>query len=177
MSKALKALLGLAVAACIASASSAVHAATLLGPGTYAIGPFETHGNIYHAENGFKTDQPMNLSLHLEATANPTDHPTHPFIHIALFQKGGGGLLFHENIKFDGTIDVDLPSVLAFLPPSPGGTSYLLKVFSFLGTEGGDISGTFTLSAVPIPPALILFGSALLGLGAFARRRRGQAPA
>jgi hypothetical protein len=177
VSRALKALLGIAVAVFTASASSAVFAATLLGPGTYAIGPFDLQGNIYKAENEFTTNQPMNLSLHLEASTNPSTIPTHPFIHVALFQTGGGGLLYHEEIKFDGNISIDLPTVLANLPASPSGTSYLLKVMAFLGVEGGDIAGTFTLSAVPIPPALLLFGSALVGLGLFSRRRREPMPA
>ncbi|MGD9741280.1 MAG: hypothetical protein AB7V53_01475 [Dongiaceae bacterium] len=177
MAKALKALLGIAVAVFTVSASPAVFAATLLGPGTYTIGPLDTHGNIYFAKNAFTTDRPMDLSLRLEASTNPSTIPTHPFIHVAVFEKGGGGLLYHENIKFDGDISVDLPTVLANLPASPEGTSYALKVLAFLGVHGGDISGTFTLSAVPIPPALLLFGSALVGFGVFSRRRREPAPA
>lgn len=171
MSKGFALMLSLAVAASLATASPAAQAAPLLGPGTYPVGPFDVDVARYSARNRFETDQPTNLSLRLNASSNETLNPGQPFIRVALLEKGGG-VLFQRKIEFDDSIDLNLPTLMASLPASAEGTSYLLRIRSFLGNEGGDIAGTFTLSAVPLPPALLLFGSAVLGLIAFAARRK-----
>lgn len=50
--------------------------------------------------------------------------------------------------------------------------TYRLRVFGEALAGGGAYQ--FTLSAVPLPPALILFGTALAGLTLLGRRRRKQ---
>lgn len=58
---------------------------------------------------------------------------------------------------------------------SPGG--YLYLAINDLNPDGGDKSGGYSVdvSAVPLPPALPLFGAAILGIGAYARRRNSKA--
>jgi hypothetical protein len=60
------------------------------------------------------------------------------------------------------------PILLEFLTD----TLYAIKITGSFAAGGiaGDLD--FALTPVPIPPALLLFGSALLGLGYLARRRR-----
>jgi hypothetical protein len=50
------------------------------------------------------------------------------------------------------------------------GVLYGLRVVGTFASGGGNYD--ISLTAVPIPPALLLFGSALIGLGYLARRRR-----
>ena len=50
-----------------------------------------------------------------------------------------------------------------------GPSSYSL--WSWNGASYTAVSDTGTLSAVPLPPALLLFGSGLIGLGLLARRK------
>ena len=57
-------------------------------------------------------------------------------------------------------------SLLLALAPT---ANYYLKI-SGTGTPGGNYG--YTLTTTPIPPALLLFGSALGGLGLLGRRRR-----
>ena len=51
--------------------------------------------------------------------------------------------------------------------------SYVLKAYAFNTNSNAYKNGSysFTLSAVPLPPAAILFGSVLLGLAVIGRRR------
>lgn len=53
------------------------------------------------------------------------------------------------------------------------GLDYFLRVSSTIGATGfGVYTGLMAVSAVPVPPALLLFGTALAGVAALARRRR-----
>ena len=61
------------------------------------------------------------------------------------------------------------------------GTDYLLKITGTLGAglfgnAGGLYTGLFAVSTVPVPPALILFGTAIAGMATLARRRRKSLP-
>jgi hypothetical protein len=56
----------------------------------------------------------------------------------------------------------------------PNGTYQVTAAISQLSPTG---QGTVTLSAVPLPGGLLLFGSALLGAGSFAARRRAKTAA
>ena len=61
------------------------------------------------------------------------------------------------------------------------GSNYLLKITGtlgsgFFGAAGGLYQGLFAVSAVPVPPALILFGTAIAGMATLARRRRKSLP-
>jgi hypothetical protein len=51
----------------------------------------------------------------------------------------------------------------------------VIKVIANLAHEGGGFSGSFSLTPAPVPAAAWLFGTALIGLGAFARRRAARA--
>lgn len=65
-----------------------------------------------------------------------------------------------------GTVAVLPTTVLA-----PG--TYVLQMRgNVTGTNGGSYAGTLNVVPVPLPAAAWLFGSGLLGLGAFARRRQ-----
>ncbi len=57
--------------------------------------------------------------------------------------------------------------------------TYTLKVVAALlkTTTNGTDAATITVSAVPLPAALPLFGSALVGVGLFGRRRSKKASA
>ena len=69
-------------------------------------------------------------------------------------------------IGTSGTVAVLPTTVLA-----PG--TYVLQMRgNVTGSAGGSYAGTLNLVPVPLPAATWLFGSGLLGLGAFARRRK-----
>jgi hypothetical protein len=82
-----------------------------------------------------------------------------------------------------GTDDGELPITSLLLSAAPqtvpllltAGTNYFLKVTGAVA-EGNKGQYGFTLTTTPIPPALLLFGSALAGLGLLGRRSRRSAP-
>jgi predicted PurR-regulated permease PerM len=158
-------------------AASSASAATLLAPGTYAIGPAsQAMSGTLTQEIEFQTNVGTSMGLHLHADLNgPVDTP-HQFLKIVIQQVDAITLaatdLFTQTLSFVGSLDLDIPTAVANLGPSPAGTFYLLKVAARLGANGGGFDGTFTLSAVPIPQAALLFGTALVALVGFARRRQ-----
>ncbi|MGD9741282.1 MAG: hypothetical protein AB7F08_05255 [Dongiaceae bacterium] len=180
MTRVLNALCALATVVLLAGASSAVSAATLLGAGTYNLDeksqPFS--GELQQAIT-FETGAQHSLGINLHADlAGPADVP-HQFLQVVVQRidsaTSAATSLFEQTLSLVGSVDLDIPTALADLGPSPAGTFYLLKVVAGLGANGGGFGGTFTLSAVPIPPAAILFGTALVALVGFARRRQQQA--
>jgi len=54
----------------------------------------------------------------------------------------------------------------------PAGLGYYLLVGGTAGSNGGIYTGAYNLSVVPIPAAMWLFATALVGLAGVARRRR-----
>lgn len=52
-------------------------------------------------------------------------------------------------------------------------STYILRISGTLGAlaKKGIYKGELSVSAVPVPPALILFGTAIAGVAAFSRRR------
>ena len=75
-------------------------------------------------------------------------------------------------LTFD--VNVSLATFLADLATS-GGSAFWADVQSGLAPNVGNTGIIdFTLQAVPLPPAALLFGSALVGLGFLTRRRRNQ---
>lgn len=74
-----------------------------------------------------------------------------------------------------GVAGTQVSLVFAGLAPA---TPYFIQVVGDAsGTSGGNYSVQVNLSQVPLPPAIWLFISALVGLVSFARIRRGGAPA
>jgi hypothetical protein len=74
------------------------------------------------------------------------------------------------------TLDSDLVGsggtfVVSFDSLAAGNLYGLLFTGTVTGTEGGFIAGTYTVSAVPLPPAIWLFLSALIGLAGVVRRK------
>ncbi len=180
MTRVLNALCALATVVLLAGASSAVSAATLLGAGTYNLDeksqPFS--GELQQVVT-FQTDAQHSLGINLHADLTGPEDIPHQFLQIVVQRidaaTSAATNLFQQTLSLVGSVDLDIPTALADLGPSPAGTFYLLKVVAGLGANGGGFGGTFTLSAVPIPPAAILFGTALVALVGFARRRQQQA--
>ena len=109
--------------------------------------------------------------------------------------EGGGSAVYELTINptgsgFDGTftfgqVDLSVPMLVNDIVLLPATTQVLgsgplvlqmldgiLYGITVVGEFGSGRSNyDITLSAVPIPPALLLFGSALVGLGYLARRR------
>lgn len=181
MTRSIQALMIIAMATLLASATASA-APILLGPGTYSIGPLSTdHDGTIHDTTKFTTSQAMNLSLHLHADLNPPPQGNRPLAKVLILQvdpNGGSKTeIFRQELTATGDIDIDLPTILAALEPSGPSAYYLVKVVAKLAHEGGGFDGSFTLSPVPVPAAVWLFGTALVGLSAFARRRRMAAAA
>jgi len=61
---------------------------------------------------------------------------------------------------------------MAFANLQPGGLGYYLLVGGTAGSSGGIYTGAYNLTVVPIPAAMWLFATALVGLAGIARRRR-----
>ena len=173
MIRPLQALMVISVAALLASASASA-APVLLGPGSYPIGPLSTdHDGTLKDKTKFTTAETFNLSLNLHSDLNAPAQAHRPYIRIVILQVGGNHKteLFDEKLKFTGSLDLDLPTLIAGLAPTGPGAFYVIRVVAKLAHNGGGFDGSFTLSPVPVPAALWLFGTALVGLGAFARRR------
>jgi hypothetical protein len=110
---------------------------------------------------------------------------------------GGGGLSYRFGGGTDLIGDTSMPissNGLVFSVATPstpnlqlganiwwnGGESYTLFLAGNSLTQGGPIvyqgiNGSVAISAVPLPGALPLFGAALIGLGAYGRRRAKKA--
>ena len=78
----------------------------------------------------------------------------------------GGSSACGGSLTFD--VNLALATFLADLATSNGSTFFI----DALSSNGNTGIIDFTLSAVPLPPAAMLFGSALVGLGILGRRRR-----
>ena len=63
-------------------------------------------------------------------------------------------------------------TLAALVPDSSGGSIFWADVINNNRTGGPTGLIDFTLQAVPLPPAALLFGSALVGLGILGRRRK-----
>jgi hypothetical protein len=90
-----------------------------------------------------------------------------------------------ENINITGvTLKDSLNAIVAFASESPTGTwnlfatllagaNYIVEISGSALTTGQTY--TLTVNAVPVPAAIWLFGSALMGLIGFSRRKSGSA--
>ena len=112
--------------------------------------------------------------LHLtDSNANPLE-----WLSLALYEYTGSG---NPVLDCSGGSS-SLCTLLAYDPDPPtasiasalvAGTQYLLRVgFGICGCAGQYGGINLTVAATPIPPALLLFMSALLGMGGVAWRRR-----
>ena len=87
------------------------------------------------------------------------------------------GLALYENDTLPGSILVQPPGgtnpiELSYSGLQTGITYFLVVTGIGSGSSGGLYSGALSVSAVPLPPALLLLGSALVGLAAVSRRSK-----
>ena len=92
---------------------------------------------------------------------------------------GGGGCVVSLGSSFDGSATQDVWNQVAVLgAATPAGATIARAVLNtgpFGGSEGGAPifdDASFTVTAVPVPAAVWLFGSGILGLVGVARRRK-----
>ena len=126
-------------------------------------------------------------NAYLSATVNDlhlTDFNAKPleWLDLALYQYAGSG-----NSVLDCAGGSSLCSLLAFdsAPPTASiasalvaGTQYLLRVgFGICGCSGQYGGISLAVATTPIPPALLLFMSALMGMAGVAWQRRRSAEA
>jgi hypothetical protein len=86
------------------------------------------------------------------------------------------GQIANFTLSLDGIV-VDTTPVLngksqllsVFLPNAPGSIAHTLVVS---GTSNGSYTGSFQVAQTPIPAAVWLFGSALMGLTGVSRRKK-----
>ena len=155
--------------------------------------------NAFDSNNLTFYSMGMNGDLEIDVAPN-TFGPAATVIEVT---NGSPNASFPESAKlyFDGILQGELSNqagdttgagIVAVLGPSgatftitvdPGVSEILLVDTSFVkygpaypsANDGFDISEiTYSVIPVPIPPAALLFGSALIGMGLLARRRRRQ---
>jgi hypothetical protein len=137
---------------------------------SYAYIPFSVAANAYLSA----TVSDMHLT---DSNAKPLE-----WMDITLFAYTGSG-----NLLLDCASGSSLCSLLEFDATQPtasiasalvAGTQYLLRVgFGLCGCSGQYGGINLTVATTPIPPALLLFMSALLGMGGIGWQRRRAAPA
>ena len=77
----------------------------------------------------------------------------------------------NENFQFDVIADTSPLSAFSSSLPIEADT-YLLRNYGYGGTGGTwDYTWTFEVTTVPVPAAVWLFGSGLIGLVGLARRK------
>jgi hypothetical protein len=107
--------------------------------------------------------------------SNPSAKPLE-WLSLALYEYTGSGTSYlscgSSSLCTLEAYDAD-PPVASIYSALVAGTQYLLRVGFGLCGCSGDFGGIqLTVSTTPIPPAMLLFASALLGLGGVAWRRR-----
>ena len=91
-------------------------------------------------------------------------------------QQGGGAQPRVTNVSF--SIDAAANLTLASLEQTifaGGSTFFVVDVISGVTGLTGLVDAGSTISQVPLPPAALLFGTALVGMGILGRRRRKDA--
>jgi hypothetical protein len=122
--------------------------------------------------------------------SDPILNSSQLFLQIGFFDANGlpagtaaGGFSAPGFNLFDGNIiDANSPQDVwtalgVGTAPAPDNTAEVRFIVLYLGASGGaafadDISATLTPSAIPVPAAVWLFGSGLLGLVGIARHRK-----
>lgn len=178
---------GLTAALLLLAAGSAEAAVVAGSDGPFQILNNSSQGfgvNLYNGEAGdaftadflFQTGgAPSGGATSIECT---TGCANLQFTSIGLFARDNTGQAVGPDLArgivgtLAGTIDYGIIAAFAALDAG----SYLVRTTGyFLGSGDASIGGNIALT--PIPGAVVLFGSALAGLGLVASRRRKAAPA
>jgi hypothetical protein len=108
-------------------------------------------------------------SLLLTATENENPQKDFSFLGANLWSGSIGGTL---EASAQSASPVDAAFTLSF-SNLQAGTDYFLEILGTFAKSEAVLKGKsrLTISAVPVPPALALFGTALAGLAALSRRR------
>jgi hypothetical protein len=128
------------------------------------------------SSSGFMTATVSDLHL-----SNPSAKPL-DWLSLALYEYTGSGMSYlgcgsGSSLCTLEQYDAD-PPVASIYSALVAGTQYLLRVgFGLCGCSGSFGGIQLTVAATPIPPAMLLFLSALLGMGGVAWRRRQPAEA
>ena len=139
--------------------ASSPYAADTGGSGTFELnGPINTNGNrTYSLTELSMTVDGLNFSLAQDPSAQVS------------FNNG-----VFSGLSFDGT---DITGLFKIDTLGTSGTSYDLVQALFGGTlSQGSISAVDPPPSTPLPPTVVLFGGALLLMGAFAWLRRAPSP-
>ncbi|MDH4371682.1 MAG: VPLPA-CTERM sorting domain-containing protein [Nitrospira sp.] len=146
--------------------------------GTYQINQlsFTIGQNAYSTIIGSGTPQQIRI------TSNSSVAPSFPTDNYRVMSVGNGGpsagLLLPREFWFDISGDNKFPNdSLPLTPPSLGNLLSRDRAFhmNFVQPVGvvGNVNGeltSLTIAPVPVPGAVLLFGSGLIGLAAFGRR-------
>lgn len=90
----------------------------------------------------------------------------------ATYLDAGNGL-FTTTTALSSHLFTTIATALGTATGNTGAGPYsVTELFTITSSGGGTASSTTDLSATPLPPAIVLFGTALAGLGVFGRRRR-----
>ncbi|MDQ7250212.1 hypothetical protein [Dongia sedimenti] len=123
------------------------------------------------ATAGFLSATVTDLSM-----SNPSAKPLE-WLSLALYEYTGSGMSYLTCGSGGGLCTLEAydadPPVASIAAALAAGTQYLLRVGFGLCGCSGDFGGIqLTVATTPIPPAMLLFVSALLGMGGVAWRRR-----
>jgi hypothetical protein len=160
---------------------------TYPGDSTFTLSETLTLGKKGYGESYTYIPFAVAANAYLSATVNDlhlTDSNANPleWLSLALYEYTGSG-----NPVLDCSSGSSLCTLLEYDPDRPtasiasavvAGTQYLLQVgFGICGCAGQYGGINLAVATTPIPPALLLFMSALVGMGGVAWQRRRSAEA
>ncbi|MFT3731292.1 MAG: hypothetical protein QM780_07685 [Hyphomicrobium sp.] len=149
------------VAACFSQSAANANTVNLSGDTDYTVTLSHTANPSFTDFINFTTGTTAGGSVSLLGAATPPASPTSYFTQLTFELLAGSTVLATGNLL----------SYATFFLPLAANTSYSLHV---IGDSVGSskISYVLDLATTPVPPALILFGSALLGMVGLASRSR-----
>lgn len=131
---------------------------------TYTFGAEYSKDKKTDANNIFEDTYSFTLGTLADASAS-----------VVNVTSGAGQNIAGLDFKLYDSLSALIEDCTAGTPCAIAGLSagnYLLKVFGTVSGNGrGKYDGTLEITAVPLPPAAILFGSVLFGLAVVGRRR------